>query len=57
MPYTKTTWETGDLITATGMNNIEDGVETAVETAESALSTVEGMTFTLTDDMELVITL
>ena len=29
MSYTKTTWETGDVITAEKMNKIEDGVESA----------------------------
>ena len=29
MSYTKTTWETGDTITAEKLNNIEDGVEAA----------------------------
>lgn len=29
MSYTKTTWVTGDTITATKMNNIESGVEAA----------------------------
>lgn len=27
MAYTKTTWASGDLITATGLNNIENGIE------------------------------
>ena len=27
MDYTKTTWKTGDVITAEKMNNLEDGVE------------------------------
>lgn len=27
MAYTKHTWETGELITATKMNNIEEGIE------------------------------
>ena len=57
MPYVKTTWETGDLITATGMNNIEDGVESAVNTSESALAKVEGLSFELNSNMELVVTL
>ena len=29
MPYEKTDWETGDLITATRMNKIEEGIEDA----------------------------
>lgn len=29
MSYTKTTWNTGDTITAEKMNKIEDGVESA----------------------------
>ena len=26
MAYTKKTWTTGEILTATGMNNIEDGI-------------------------------
>ena len=55
MPYVKTEWETGDLITAEAMNNMEDGVATAVEDAESTLSRVENMTFTINNNMELVV--
>lgn len=29
MAYTKTTWKTGDIINADGMNNIETGIEEA----------------------------
>lgn len=28
MSYQKTTWADGDVITAAGLNNIEDGIET-----------------------------
>jgi len=31
MPYEKTTWKSRDLITASKMNNIENGIETAGE--------------------------
>lgn len=42
MAYTKKTWTTGEVLTATGMNNIEDGVA-ANDTAISTLNTtVEG---------------
>ena len=57
MPYTKTEWETGDLITAEALNNVEDGVYNAVDDAETALAKVNGMTFTINDDMELVMTI
>lgn len=29
MPYVKNTWETGDVITAEKLNNLEEGVENA----------------------------
>lgn len=29
MSYTKTTWETGDVITAEKLNKMEDGIESA----------------------------
>ena len=35
MPYTKTNWETGQPITAPDMNNIEQGIETAMSIAET----------------------
>lgn len=57
MPYIKTVWETGDLITAEGLNNMEDGVENAVETSEDALDKITNMTLTINDNMELVVTL
>ena len=57
MPYTKTIWKTGDLATAEGLNNMEDGVEDAVETSEAALSKINNMTLTINDNMELVVTI
>ena len=36
MAYSKTTWSTGDVITAAKLNNAEDGIETAQSTAEAA---------------------
>lgn len=57
MPYTKTDWETGDLIIAEGMNNMEDGIADAVETSEAALSKINNMTLTINDNMELVVTI
>ena len=57
MPYIKTVWETGDLITAEGLNNIENAVEDAVSDSETALSTVQNMTFSLNENMELVVEL
>ena len=33
MAYTKTTWETGDVVSAAKLNNIEDGVEANSEAA------------------------
>lgn len=33
MAYTKTVWETGDVITATKLNNIEGGIEQIYSTA------------------------
>lgn len=40
MAYNKTTWKTGDVITADKLNNIEDGIST-----ESTLSTTPGVTY------------
>ena len=34
MSYTKTTWATGDVITAEKLNNIEDGVAAIYEATE-----------------------
>lgn len=41
MAYTKTTWSTGDLITAAKLNNAETGIDTAQSTAETAQSDVD----------------
>lgn len=57
MPYVKTVWETGDLITAEGMNNVEDAVESAVSDAETALSKITNMSLTINSNMELVVTM
>lgn len=57
MPYVKTVWETGDLLSAEGLNNIEDGVGDAVETSETALDKINGMTMEINDNMELVVTI
>ena len=57
MPYVKTDWETGDLITAEAMNNMEDGIGDAVDAAEDALDKVSGISFALNNNMELVVTL
>lgn len=57
MPYDKTIWETGDLITAEGLNNMEEGVEDAVETSETALARINGISFDINDNMELVVTI
>lgn len=37
MSYRKTTWVDGDIITAAGLNNIEDGVEALSEDTDTAL--------------------
>lgn len=50
MSYTKTTWETGDVITAENLNNIENGIE-ANETAISQIGT-SLMTVTYTYNSE-----
>ena len=55
MPYTKTVWQTGDVLTAEGLNNVEDGVEGAVEDSEEALYRVSTMTMTINSNMELVV--
>lgn len=55
--YNKTAWETGDIITADGLNNMEDGVEYAVNTANEALSSVTNVSFEIDDDMNLIVTL
>lgn len=31
MAYERTTWECGDIVTAEKLNNLEDGVEEALE--------------------------
>lgn len=31
MAYTKNTWQCGDVVTADKLNNIEDGIEQALE--------------------------
>lgn len=36
MTYVKKTWQTGEIITAADLNNIEDGVEYAVDKAENS---------------------
>ena len=38
MAYTKTTWASGDVVTAEKLNNAESGIETAQETADAALA-------------------
>ena len=38
MAYSKTTWNTGDVITAEKLNNAEEGIETAQTTADAAQS-------------------
>ena len=46
MAYTKKTWTTGEILTATGMNNIEDGIA-ANDTAITELNnTVAARTIT-----------
>ena len=42
MSYTKTTWETGDVITAEKMNKIEDGVESAFGFSEQLNALIDG---------------
>lgn len=55
--YNKTAWKTGDIITADGLNNMEDGVEYAVNTANEALLSVTNVSFEIDDDMNLIVTL
>ena len=57
MPYVKTVWETGDLITATRLNKLEDAMAGAVDDAESSLDKVTNMEFEINDNMELVVTI
>ena len=42
MSYVKTTWETGDVITAEKMNKIEDGVESAFGFSEQLNALIDG---------------
>lgn len=42
MSYTKTTWNTGDTITAEKMNKIEDGVESAFGFSEQLNALIDG---------------
>lgn len=55
MPYVKTEWATGDLLSAEGLNNIEDGVYNAVNTAEGTSQRVANMNMYINEDMELVV--
>lgn len=57
MPYVKTVWETGDLITATKLNKLEDAMADAVDDAETSLGKVTNMEFEINDNMELVVTI
>ena len=57
MPYVKTVWETGDLITATKLNKLEDAMADAVDDAETSLDKVTNMEFEINDNMELVVTI
>ena len=52
MSYTKTTWETGDVITAEKLNKMEDGIESAAGSSSGGATLVvtyseEGTTGTL----------
>ncbi len=40
MAYTKTTWVTGDTVTATKLNHAEDGIANAQSTADGAVSSI-----------------
>lgn len=40
MAYSKTTWVTGDTVTATKLNHAEDGIATAQSTADGAAASV-----------------
>ena len=53
MAYTKTVWETGDVITATKLNNAEDGIEAASPLVISTTNewVVESTTATLSYDI------
>lgn len=57
MPYVKTVWETGDLITATRLNKLEDAMADAVDDAETSLDKVTNIEFEINDNMELVVTI
>lgn len=46
MAYVKTTWETGDVITAAKLNNMEGGIEAASDAAFYVTFTVDGETAT-----------
>ena len=55
--YVATVWKTGDLITAEGLNNMEDGVAYAVNMADAAVESVSNTSFEIDDDMNLVVTI
>lgn len=55
--YVATVWKTGDIITAEGLNNMEDGVSYAVNTADAAVESVGNTSFEIDDDMNLVVTI
>ena len=40
MTYNKTTWNTGDVITADKLNNIEDGIETNTNVVKTITSDI-----------------
>ena len=43
MAYSKTTWVTGDTVTATKLNHAEDGIATAQSTADGAAASVAAL--------------
>lgn len=47
MSYNKTTWETGDIITAAKLNNMENGIAAAGAGGMIVEATIEGSVLTL----------
>ena len=43
MAYSKTTWVTGDTVTATKLNHAEDGIANAQSTADGAAASVAAL--------------
>lgn len=66
MSYTRKTWDTTSVYDVSSMNNIEDGIEEALEYADGAVpnlceqpyngtTTTDGITFTVNSDLSITV--